>query len=250
MKTQCTYKSLQHRSTCPHLMKTLLEPGPRLLGTVPHQGAQRSWLTLHFTEAPVTKYIHTDTKITMEGSPMKQLFHSANSSWDLKATEATRKHSSRKKSKQEESMRPGKTSRSAVKQREQTSQKSTRGFAAFSEGFKFPLWVSSSSPLACRTGVGAAACAALRDAGPRPGLAPALGFASWQGQAQEGCGNTCWWPPADFLNPKCTLRLCFGQTLIWVVYFYYFLITLIEGGVFPFGSAIQLLHLLPATAPF
>lgn len=159
MKTQCTYKSLQHRSTCPRLMKTLLEPGPRLLGTVPHQGAQRSWLTLHFTEAPVTKYIHTDTKITMEGSPMKQLFHSANSSWDLKATEATRKHSSRKKIKQEESMRPGKTSRSAVKQREQTSQKSTRGFAAFSEGFKFPLWVSSSSPLACRTGLGAAACA-------------------------------------------------------------------------------------------
>lgn len=52
------------------------------------------------------------------------------------------------------------------------------------------------------------------------------------------------------LNHKCTLRLCFGQTLLWVVYFYYFLITLIEGGIFPYISAIRPLHLLPPAAPF
>lgn len=62
-------------------------------------------------------------------------------------------------------------------------------------------------------------------------------------------GNTWWWPPADSSNHKCTLRLCFGQTLLWVVYFYYFLITLIEGGIFPYISAIRPLYLLPPAAP-
>lgn len=79
---------------------------------------------------------------------------------------------------------------------------------------------------------------------------PELVFASCQRQTQEGCGNTWWWPPADSLNHKCTLRLCFGQTLVWVVYFYYFLITLIEGGIFPFISPMQPLHLLPPSSPF
>lgn len=78
------------RSACPHLMKTHLESGPRLLGNG-QQGIQRGWPLLCFPEAHVTKYIYADKEITREKSPMKQSFPPAYSSRELKAKKASSK---------------------------------------------------------------------------------------------------------------------------------------------------------------
>lgn len=69
------------RSACPHLMKKHLEAGQRLLGNV-QQGTQQGWSLQSFCEAHMTRYIYAG--ITREKSPIKQLFHPACSSRELK----------------------------------------------------------------------------------------------------------------------------------------------------------------------